>query len=60
MGSIARNGLPGGVEKVYPSGSRLRATGGILSALSSIFGLFEPFLPTIDSMQTMQIDIKYH
>ena len=31
-----------------------------LGVLSSIFGLFEPFLPKIDSMQTMQIDIKYH
>ena len=32
----------------------------VVGVLSSIFGLFKPFLPKIDSMQTMQVDIKYH
>ena len=59
-GDRAWNGLPGGVEKVRSTGSRFRANREILSALRSIFWLFEPFLPKIDSMQTMKVDINYH
>ena len=60
MGARARNGIPGGVVRDRDHCPRFRAMIEILGALSSVFGVLKPFLPKIDSMQTMQVDIKYH
>ena len=56
MGERARNGLPGGVQKNRPIGSRFRATAGILLPTEGHFGLLRPNLSLSFNIKSIKID----
>ena len=60
MGVRARNGLPGGVEKVGSIHSLFRAMIGILLQTEGHFGLFRLYLLKNFSIKNLEIDINSH